>query len=109
MITTLSGSSLRDLLQSPVSSTLWSPIASSATCSRTPSPSLFPYCKRPTCTPIQNNRQDYGFVYSNLYLLRQQTGRQQILDRLVAERLYWLKSIVVILSLSGNCWYNNSN
>jgi hypothetical protein len=33
---------------------------------------LFPYCHRPSFTPIQNNWYNYGFVHFNLYVPRQQ-------------------------------------
>jgi len=32
-------------------------------------PPFFPQCKRPSFTPIQNNRQYYNSVYLNLYIL----------------------------------------
>jgi hypothetical protein len=35
---------------------------------------LFPHCYRPSLTPIQNNWQNYGFVYFKLYVPRQQAG-----------------------------------
>jgi hypothetical protein len=35
-------------------------------------------------TPIQNNWQNYYFVYFNLYIPRHQAGRQKTLNRMVA-------------------------
>jgi hypothetical protein len=36
------------------------------------SQSMFlPYCQRPSFTPIQNHRQNYNPVYSNLYAFQQ--------------------------------------
>jgi hypothetical protein len=40
---------------------------------------FFLQCERPRFTPIQN-LENYGFVYFNLYILGQQTGRQKILN-----------------------------
>jgi hypothetical protein len=31
-----------------------------------PQPTFLPQCQRPSFTPIQNNRQNYGSVYLNL-------------------------------------------
>jgi hypothetical protein len=33
--------------------------------------------------PVQNNCQIYGFVYFNLYVSRQQAGRQKTLNQMV--------------------------
>jgi hypothetical protein len=46
-----------------------------------PQPTFFLQCNTPSFTPMQN-RQNYSFVY--LYILRQQTGRQKILHRMIA-------------------------
>jgi hypothetical protein len=46
---------------------------------------------RPSFTPIQNDWQNYGFVYFNLYIPRQQAGRQKTLDRMVAS-ISWIQS-----------------
>jgi hypothetical protein len=35
-------------------------------------------------TPIQNNWQNYGFVYFKLYVPKQQAGRQKTLNQMVA-------------------------
>jgi hypothetical protein len=47
-------------------------------------PSFVPSCERPSFTPIQNNWQNYGFAYVNLYIHRQQAGRHKTLGRMVA-------------------------
>jgi hypothetical protein len=41
----------------------------------------------PIFTSIQNNRQNYGFAYFNLYIPRQQAGRQKSLERICIEGL----------------------
>jgi hypothetical protein len=43
---------------------------------RYPPSMLFPLCERPSFTPLQDNHQNYIFVYFNLYVPRQQAGRQ---------------------------------
>jgi hypothetical protein len=45
---------------------------------------LFPLCERPSFTPTQNKWQNYGSVYFNLYIPRQQAGRQKTVNRMVA-------------------------
>jgi hypothetical protein len=40
-----------------------------------PQSMFIPWCKRPSFTPTQNNRQNYSFVYFNLYDFREETGR----------------------------------
>jgi hypothetical protein len=36
---------------------------------------FFPYCDRPSFTPIHNNMQNYSFVHFNLCAFWQQMGR----------------------------------
>ena len=56
-----------------------------------PQPTFLPQCEQPSFTPIQNNRQNYSSVY--LYIFRQQTGRQKILQRTTA-RISGLQSVL---------------
>ena len=64
-------SSLCSFLHSPVTSSLLGlNIHLNTLFSNTLSlPSSLPQCEQPSFTPIQNNRQNYGFVYLNLYIL----------------------------------------
>jgi hypothetical protein len=59
-------------------------ISSSAPCSQIPSVYVPPLMSEIMFTPIQNHRQNYSLVYSNFYVLWQQTRRQKVLDRMVA-------------------------
>jgi hypothetical protein len=63
-------SSLCSFLQSPVTSSLFVQIFSSAPCSQTPSVYVPPLLSETKCHTIQNQWQDYSFVYSNSYALR---------------------------------------
>ena len=65
-------SSLRGLLQSPVSSSPLSPNIFRSTLFST----FLPECKRPIFTPTQNNRQNYSSVCIDLTW---QTGRQKFI------------------------------
>ena len=56
-----------------------------------PQPTFFPQCEQPSFTSIQINRQNYSSVYLNLYIVREQTGRQKILHRMTAG-IRWLQS-----------------
>jgi hypothetical protein len=47
-----------------------------------PQSMFLPLCHRQSFTPIQNNRQNYSFVYSNCYIFRKQTRGQRVLDRM---------------------------
>ena len=55
-------SSLRSSLHSPVTLPLLDPNM----LLRHPQPAFLPQCERSSFTPIQNNRQNYGYVYLNL-------------------------------------------
>ena len=52
-----------------------------------PQPTFLPQCEGPSFTPIQNNRQNYSSIYLNFYIFGQQTGRQNILHRMIARFL----------------------
>ena len=49
-----------------------------------------PECMRPSFTPMQNNRQNYGSVYFNLWICGQKTRSRKILQRMVAKNS-WVK------------------
>jgi hypothetical protein len=74
---------LRNFLHSPVTSSLLGPNILLRVLKH-PQSMLVPKCERPSFTPIQNNWQNYGFVYFNLYIPMQQAGRQKTLDKMVA-------------------------
>ena len=45
---------------------------------------MFPLLERITFQTIQNSRQNYNYVNFDLFILRQQTAKQNILDRFAA-------------------------
>ena len=49
-----------------------------------PQPTFLPQCDKPSSTPIQHNSPNYSSIYLDLFLFGQQTGRQNILDRITA-------------------------
>ena len=60
-------SSLYSFLHSPVPLSLLGPnISHQHPILKHPQPTFFPQCERPSFTPIQNNRQNYSFVFLNL-------------------------------------------
>ena len=59
-------------------------ISSSALYSPNPSVNIPPSMWVTSFTPIQNNRQSYTFVYLNLYVFGESTGRQNILHWMTA-------------------------
>ena len=54
-------------------------------------PTFLPQCEWPSFTPIQNKRQNYSSVYLSLFVFREQTGRQKLLHRMIAN-IPWLQS-----------------
>ena len=56
-----------------------------------PQPTFLSQCEHPSFTPTQNKWQNYTSVY--LYIFRQQTGRQKILQRMIA-RISGLQSVL---------------
>ena len=62
-------SSLCSFLHSPISSSLSGPnIVPSTLFSNTLSLKSLPQCERPSCTPVQNDGQNYSSAYINLYI-----------------------------------------
>jgi hypothetical protein len=53
--------------------------------------SSFPQCERPSFTSMQNNVQNYSYVYLNFYIFGHKTGRQNSLHRIIAS-IPWLQS-----------------
>ena len=51
---------------------------------RHPQSTFLSQYEQPCFTHIQNNRQNYSFVYLNLYIFGEQTGTQKILYQLIA-------------------------
>jgi hypothetical protein len=45
---------------------------------------FFSSYQRPSSIPVQNHRQNYGRVYCNIYVVRQQTRSQKVLNWMVA-------------------------
>jgi hypothetical protein len=47
-------------------------------------PVFFPQRERQISTPVQTNMQNCGCIYFNLHISREQTGRQKILNFMLA-------------------------
>jgi len=63
------GSSLCSFLHSPDASSLfWPKHSPQHPFLRQPQPTFLPQCEQPSFTPMQNNRQNYSFVYLSLYV-----------------------------------------
>jgi hypothetical protein len=53
---------------------------------------FLPESERPSFAPIQHNWQNYSFVCFNLQVFLYETGRQKILDWIIASiPLHWLR------------------
>jgi len=63
-----------------------------------PEPTFLLQYERPSFTPIQNTRQNYSSLYLNLYIFRQQAGRQKIIHRKVASILWFQSSLNFFLN-----------
>jgi hypothetical protein len=74
-------SSLCNFLHSPVIYPSWVQIFSLHPCSQTPSVYSLPIIWETKFRTTQNNWQNYGFVYFNLCVPRQQVERQKTLDQ----------------------------
>jgi hypothetical protein len=68
---------------------------------RLPQAMFLPWYQRPSFTPIQNYRQIYNCVCFNLYVCRQQTRRQRVLNWMMASIL-----AVVRLLKCRKLWWN---
>ena len=64
-----------------------------------PQPIFLPQCERSSFTSIQSNRQNYSFVYLNLYIFGYKSGRQKILNRMIAStnrKDMWKEAVVAL-------------
>jgi hypothetical protein len=71
-------------------------------CSQTPSIYSLLLMRETKFHTIQNNWQNCFFLCFNLYIPRQQAGRQKTLDRMVAS-ISRISSALILLSCSSSC------
>jgi hypothetical protein len=58
-------------------------MSSSTPYSQTPSATVLPQPEQPHFTPIDNNMQNYSYIYTTLYIMEYQSGKHQTLYQMM--------------------------